>query len=66
MNLRELFPEMAVTATVSFLTAVVVTYLYRLIASGSGTVDWETAFTLAVILGISVPLTRTRSGGVDG
>ncbi len=66
MNRKGLFPEMVVTMIVAFLTAVVVTYLYRLIASGSGTVDWETAFTLAVILGVSVPLSRTRSGEVDG
>jgi hypothetical protein len=63
MNTKSFWLDMAVTIPVTFVVAAVVTYLYSLIAHGSGLVNWDTAFHLAIILGIVLPLTRAR---VDG
>lgn len=51
---------MAITIPITFVVAASVTYVYALIAHGSGIVDWDTAFELAVILGIVLPLSRAR------
>lgn len=61
MNARQFLADMAVTIPVTFIVAVVVTYLYGLIAHGSGAVDWEAAFDLAFVVGIVVPLARNRT-----
>lgn len=58
MNAKRFLLDMAITIPVTFVVAAVVTYLYSLIAHGSGSVNWETAFELAIILGIVLPLTR--------
>ena len=58
MKGRRVLLDMAITMPVTFVVTTIVTYLYRWIAHGSGSVNWETAFQLAVILGIVVPLTR--------
>jgi hypothetical protein len=63
MNAKGFLLDVAMTMPLTFVVAAVVTYLYNLIAHGSGSVDWETAFLLAIILGIVVPLTRTRVAG---
>ena len=60
MNSRQFLVDMAATIPVTFVVAVVVTYLYSLIAHGSGAVDWEAAFDLAFVVGIVVPLARSR------
>ena len=60
MNAKSLLLDMAVTIPVTFVVAAIVTYLYSLIAHGSGSVNWDTAFHLAIILGIVLPLTRAR------
>jgi hypothetical protein len=54
---------MLITIPVTFVVAAVVTYLYSLIAHGSGAVDWDTAFELALIIGIAMPLVRARDSG---
>jgi hypothetical protein len=63
MNAKKFLLDVAVTTPVTFVVAAAVTYLYSLIAHGSGVVHWETAFQLAIILGIVLPLTRTHTGG---
>lgn len=54
---------MAITMLVTFVVAAVVTYVYSLIAHGSGAVNWDTAFHLAIILGVVLPFTRVRTNG---
>jgi hypothetical protein len=61
MNAKGLLVDMAITIPVTLVVAAVVTYLYGLIAHGSGSVNWDTAFHLAIILGIVLPLTRART-----
>lgn len=63
MNAKGFLLDMAITIPVTFVVAAVVTYLYSLIAHGSGSVNWDTAFHLAIILGIVLPLTRARTDG---
>lgn len=66
MNAKGLLLDMAITITVTFVVAAVVTYLYSVIAHGAGTVNWDTAFHLAIILGIVMPLTRARETASGG
>ena len=61
MSTKGFLIDMAITMPITFVVAAVVTYLYSLIAHGSGVVAWDTAFLLAIILGIVLPL--TRAGG---
>lgn len=66
MNAKEFLIDMAITIVVTFVVAAVVTFLYNLIAHGSGFVSWDTAFHLAIILGIVLPLTRARGNESKG
>lgn len=65
MSNKRLLADMAITMPVTFLVAVVVTYLYNLVAHGAGMVDWDAAFELALVVGIVLPLAqaRTRNSG---
>jgi len=63
MKAKGLLLDMAITIPVTFVVAAIVTFLYSLIAHSSGSVSWDTAFHLAIILGIVLPLTRARGDG---
>jgi hypothetical protein len=52
---------MTITASVTFVVAAVVTYLYNYLVHGNGIINWETAVDMAIILGIILPLSQTRS-----
>jgi hypothetical protein len=52
MNFKQTVIYFVLIFVITFVISAVVTFLYALIAHGAGVVDWETAFTLAVILGI--------------
>lgn len=56
MNARAYLEGMAVTTPIAFVVAAVVTYLYSLVVHGAASVDWETAFELALTLGVVLPL----------
>ena len=60
---RELLQDIAITTPITFLVAALVTYLYSLIVHEVGAINWETAFQLALVFGIVLPLTRARSEG---
>ena len=61
MNAKQFLIEMTTTASVTFVVAAIVTYLYSYFVHGIGIVNWETAFDMAIILGIILPLSQTRS-----
>lgn len=61
---RNLLVDVAVTAPVTFVVAALVTWGYSLVAHGAGVFNWETAFQLALIFGIVLPLTRYRTDHV--
>ena len=62
MRAKKLALDMVITIPITFAVVAIVTYLYSLIAHGSGSVNWETAFELSVILGIVLPLCKSRAG----
>ncbi len=62
MNVRSFLIDMVMTMVLIFVVAVVVTWLYSLIAHGDGSADWGTAVRLAIILGVALPLARIRAG----
>jgi hypothetical protein len=61
MKAKSYLLDMTITISVTFVVAAVVTFLYNLLVHGSGVVEWETAFHLAFIIGIVLPLTRARN-----
>lgn len=58
--------DLAITIPVTFVVAAVVTYFYSLIVHGAGEVNWETAFHLAFIVGVVLPVTRIGVRGREG
>jgi hypothetical protein len=59
VNARQFLLDVVITMPITFVVAAAVTYMYSLIAHGTGAIDWDTAFRLAIILGIVLPLTRS-------
>ncbi|NNF59310.1 MAG: hypothetical protein HKN04_13830 [Rhodothermaceae bacterium] len=59
--MRQVLRDIAITTPITFVVTAVVTYLYSLLVHEAGAVNWETAFQLALIFGIVLPLTRARS-----
>lgn len=57
---RRIWRDIAITIPITFAVTAAVTYLYSLIAHEAGVVDWETAFLLALLFGIALPLIRAR------
>jgi len=58
MNIKKLLISFVTIFAVTLVVAAIVTFLYSLIVHGAGTIDWETSFRLAIILGIVVPVIR--------
>ena len=48
--------QFALFCVVSLVAAAAVTYLWTLVATGPGAVDWGTVIPLAIVVGIVVPL----------
>ena len=66
MSTKGYLIDMAITAAIAFVAAMVVTYLYNLLFHGTGQVNWETTFDLAVVMGIVLPLVTQRGKGTSG
>jgi CHASE3 domain sensor protein len=58
MNFMQTVIYFVLVFVLTFVVSAVVTFLYALIAHGTGVVDWETAFALAAILGIVLTMVR--------
>ena len=58
MKIKNFLIGFVVTFVVGFLVVALVTYLWSLVFYGAGVVDWQLAFTLALAIGIAVPLTN--------
>jgi len=58
MNVKKLLGEFLLTFVIAFVAAVIVTFVWNLIFHGRAAAEWETAFRLALILGIVIPLTK--------
>ncbi|MBS4056142.1 MAG: hypothetical protein KGZ82_02355 [Bacteroidales bacterium] len=61
MNFKSLTIQIILTFLISLIVASVVTLLWNtFIARKVYEVDWQTAFVMAIVLGIVVPLTRRK------
>jgi hypothetical protein len=58
MNFRNLVQGAVVTGLLVFVVSAVVSFLYSLLAHGTGLVDWEGSVRFALILAIVFPAIR--------
>ncbi len=56
MNLKNILRGFVVYFGLVIIVSAVVSYLYSLVAHGHGTIDWQSSFRLAIILGIALPI----------
>ena len=60
MDIKKLLINFVTTFAMTLVVTAIVTFLYSLIIHGEGTVDWETSFRFAIILGIVLPWVKAR------
>ncbi len=60
MQTKNFFIDFVTTFVITLIAAIVVTFLWNLIGSGSAGVDWATSFRLAIILGVSISIMNRR------
>jgi len=60
MNIKQIFVYFIGLFALIFVVSAIVTFLYSFIVHGIGIVDWETAFCLAIILGIVLTWMNVR------
>ena len=58
MKIKEFLIRFVIVFAVVFVVNAIVVYLWNLIMHGQGTFDWGLSFTLAIVVGIILPLTR--------
>ncbi len=56
MSIKTFARSFAIIAVLVFVVTAAVSLLYSLAVHGSGQVDWELSFRLAIIFGIALPL----------
>jgi len=52
MNIKKILINFVAVFALTLVVSAIVTFLWNLIRHGVGTTDWETAFRLAIIIGI--------------
>ncbi len=60
MNIKKMLIDFVITFIVALVISAIVSFLYSLIVHGAGTVDWGSAFRMAIILGIILPWFNER------
>ncbi len=61
MKTKKLITQILLTFAITLVTAGIVTLLWNLVIDKAGIViDWKTSFVLAIIIGIVIPLSRTK------
>ncbi len=60
MKIKNLAVEFGTVFAVSFVSAIVVTFLWNFIGHGESVVDWEISFRFAVIFGIILTWAKSR------
>ena len=61
MKKHSWFLESLLTFIITLIVAVVVTLLWNLVSHGTPSIDWDTSFRLAIILGVALPIVN-RAG----
>jgi hypothetical protein len=62
MDIKRFLIGFLVTFVVGFFVTALVTWLWSLVFHGAGVVDWQTAFALALVAGIAVPVANAFAG----
>ncbi len=62
MQIKRLLADFVTVFAVTFVVSVVVILLWNLIVDGASTINWETSFRFAILLGILLPWLETRRG----
>ena len=60
MSIKRLLVDIVTVFLVSLAISMVVSLLWNLIVHRASTIDWETSFRFAILLGIIVPWITTR------
>ena len=60
MNYKKVFIGFITVFTITLIVGIAVTFLWNLIFNESAFIDWQTSFTLAIILGIILSLNDVR------
>jgi len=60
VNIKRLLVDAMTVFSVSLVVSIIVSLLWNLIVHGTSTIDWETSFRFAILLGIVVPWITTR------
>jgi hypothetical protein len=60
MNIKKLVVEFVTVFAVALVTTAIVTFLWNIIGHGETTIDWETAFRTAIVLGIVLTWLESR------
>ena len=60
MNIKKLLVEFVMVFTVTMVVSVIVGLLWNLIIHRASTLDWETSFRFAILLGIILPWMGAR------
>lgn len=60
MSIKQYAFDFIVMFAIVLVVNLIVTFLYGLVVHGSGVLDWESAFTFAISLGIILPWVRWR------
>ena len=56
MKIKELLVNFVIMFAVVLVVSVIVTYLWNLVAHGSGAIDWEISLVFALSIGIALPV----------
>jgi len=59
-NIKKILIDFVVVFALTLVVSAIVTFLWNLIRHGVGTIEWETAFRLAIIIGIVLTWIRVR------
>jgi len=62
MNIVSFLRSVVLIFLLVFVVSAIVSYLYSLIAHGTGVIDWDSAFRFGLIFGISLPLAARIEG----
>ena len=60
MNIKRVLVDGITVFSVSLVVCIVVTWLWSLVVHRANTIDWETSFRFAILLGIILPWIASR------
>ncbi len=62
MKSQNLIIQILLTFAITLITAVIVTLLWNFLIEKAGAlIDWKTSFIMAIIIGITLPITRRKN-----